>query len=119
MADEYQGPADSFAKYRAVVDAHPDAELKGAKNPYTSLNGHMTSFLDADGSMGLRLSSADRDEFIAAYDTAIAEQYGRKMKEFVVVPDSLLDDPDALGPWFARSREWVATLKPKPTTKKK
>jgi len=40
------------------------------------------------------------------------------MKEFVLVPDSLLEDTDALAPWFAKSYDWVGTLKPKATKRK-
>ena len=53
---KYQGPSGALEAYRSVVDGgHSDAEVQGAKNPYTSRNGHMFSFLDADGTMALRL----------------------------------------------------------------
>jgi hypothetical protein len=112
---QYPGPQDKLGAYEAVVATQPDLPRRGARNPYTSLNGTMTSFLDATGSMGLRLSAADREEFLAHYDSGPAEQYGRTMREFVVVPDALLVDTAALTPWFARSVAWVATLPPKPT----
>jgi hypothetical protein len=83
--------------------------------PYTSRNGHMFSFLDASGTMALRLSADDRATFMEQYQTTIAEQYGRQMKEFVVVPDDLLERTDELGTWLGRSHEWIGTLKPKPT----
>jgi hypothetical protein len=31
------------------------------------------------------------------------------------VPDDLLERTDELAEWFARSHEWVGSLKPKPT----
>ena len=37
------------------------------------------------------------------------------MQEFVVVPNDLLERTDELAEWFARSHEWIGTLKPKPT----
>ena len=86
--------------------------------PYTSRNGHMFSFLDPAGSMALRLSADDRDAFLAKYRTRLAEQHGRVMQEFVVVPDDLLERTDELAEWFARSYEWIGTLKPKPTTRR-
>ena len=55
--------------------------------PYTSAAGHMTSFLDPTGAMALRLTHALRDEFIATYGTRIAEQHGRVMPDFVIVPE--------------------------------
>jgi hypothetical protein len=38
------------------------------------------------------------------------------MKEFVVMPEDLVDSDEGRE-WFARSWEWVGTLKPKPTRK--
>ena len=46
----YPGPADALDRYTAAVSAAGD-EVKGAKNPYTSLNGHMFSFLTETGTM--------------------------------------------------------------------
>jgi len=34
------------------------------------------------------------------------------------VPDDLLERTDELAEWFARSHEWIGTLKPKPTTRR-
>ena len=116
-APRYEGPRDKLEAYEAVVATRPDVPRRGARNPYTSLNGTMTSFLDRAGSMGLRLSAADRVAFLAEYRTGLAQQYGRTMPEFVVVPDALLTDTAALAPWYTRSLDWVATLPPKPTKK--
>jgi hypothetical protein len=38
-------------------------------------------------------------------------------KEYVDVPDDPLADTAALTPWFARSVDYVAGLRPKPTTR--
>jgi hypothetical protein len=40
--------------------------VKGAKNPSTSRNGWMTSFLDPGGLVCLRLDAAAREELIGA-----------------------------------------------------
>ena len=47
------------------------------------------------------------------------EAYGIIQKEYVSVPDALLDDTERLAPWFAMSHDYVAGLKPKPTTRKR
>ncbi len=52
---DYQGPSDALKRYAAVVE-QADEVVKGAKNPYTSRNGHMFSVLDVDGTMAIRLS---------------------------------------------------------------
>lgn len=119
MAAKYKGPPERLELYEELVATQPDLARKGAANPYTSRNGWMFSFLDADGEVSLRLSKEDRAEFLSTYDSRISVQYGHQMKDFVVVPEDLLDDLDALADWFARSFEWVGTLKPKPTKGKK
>lgn len=115
----YEGPTHALERYDAVIATIDGLTRKGAASAYTSLNGWMTSFLDGEGSMCLRLGRDDRTEFLDRYDTAIARQYGKNMPEFVVVPDDLLGDLDELGPWFRRSYDWVATLTPKPTRSRK
>lgn len=115
MVAGYQGPEDRFSVYAGLVGRHPPTQLKGATMPYTSHNGHMFSFLDPAGMMALRLPADDRAAFVERFGTTIAEQHGRQMREFVVVPSELLERPDEIDEWFRRSEEWVGTLKPKPT----
>ncbi len=109
---------DWLAAYDRLIATRPGVERKGAKIPYTSLNGHMTSYLDAPGSLVLRLSPEDRRRFMASFGTTLHTAYGVVQPEFVDVPDSLLEDTDSLKPWFAASLDWIATLKPKATKRK-
>lgn len=114
----YQGPAAALERYTAAVDAATaDALVKGSKNPYTSRNGHMFSFLTADGTMALRLSDELGEEFRSRYESGPVKQYGAVMRGYVSVPADLLDDTAALAQWFDKSYEWIGTLKPKPTKK--
>ena len=106
----YPGSLEDLDAYRDLVDRHPEAEVLGAKNPYTSRNGWMTSFLDPTGLICLRLSPGDRTAIIAAGGGAV-EQYGRNMPDFASVPPSA---PDAeLDAFFAQSWDHAGTLKPK------
>ena len=116
---EYQGPAAALERYRAVVEASGNGEVKGAKNPYTSRNGHMFSFLDADGTMALRLPDELLTEFREANDSGPVIQYGRTMQGYSSVPAELLADTGALRRWYDRSWGWIGTLEPKPTKKTK
>ena len=110
---KYQGPADRLALYEELVASVEGVERKGAANPYTSRNGHMTSFIDKAGEVSIRLDETDRAKFIEQYESRISMQYGKQMKEFVVVPGSLLERQDEVRPWFVRSWQWVGTLGPK------
>lgn len=112
----YQGPVEALRRYAAVVTASGvDAIVKGARNPYTSRNGHMFSFLDGDGSMALRLSEEAGEEFLSKYGGGPVIQYGSVMRGYVPVPGELLEDPEELSAWFERSYDWIGTLEPKPT----
>lgn len=114
---KYAGPADRLEQYEAIVAA-ADVDRKGAGTPYTSRNGWMTSFLDKQGAMAIRLGPNDRVEFVAEFDTSIAQQHGSTMPEFAVVPDAVFRDDDIMADWFVRSWTWVGTLDPKPTKKR-
>ena len=113
----YQGPAAALVQYENLIATDEAVDRKGATMPYTSRNGHMFSFLDSTGSMALRLPPGDRETFIETYGTVVAEQHGRIMKDYVVVPDQLLHNTAELQPWFARSHRYVSGLTPKPTTR--
>ena len=116
---EYRGPGEALAHYEAVVEtAQGEAVIKGAKNPYTSHNGHMFSFLTPDGTMALRLSEELGEQFQAEYESGPVMQYGSVMRGYVSVPTELLAAPAELAPWFDRSWEWIGSLPPKPTKKK-
>ena len=113
----YPGPPDALDCYRAVVEASGNGEVKGAKNPYTSRNGHMFSFLDADCAMALHLSADLEAEFRSRHDSGPVTQYGRTMRGYSSVPPDLLADTEALRECYDRAWEWIGTLKPKPTKK--
>jgi hypothetical protein len=115
MSSGYSGPSERLGLYEKLVARIPAVERKGKTMPYTSRNGHMFSFLDPAGSMALRLPPDARDEFLSRYGTTIVEQHGRTLKDYVIVPDSPLERTDELQEWFARSHDWVGSLKPKPT----
>ena len=61
MPDE--GYDTVHAAYVAILDRHPEASEKGKKNRYTSLNGHMSSFLSPAGELCIRLSADDMQAF--------------------------------------------------------
>ena len=118
MASRYEGPTDRLLLYEMLVATNAAIARKGATMPYTSRNGHMFSFLDKVGSMALRLPDDARQAFLDRYETALAQQHGRVMKDYVVVPDDLLERTAELRDWFDRSYEWIGTLEPKPTTRR-
>ena len=113
---DYRGPSDALSRYAAVVEGAGEV-VKGAKNPYTSRNGHMFSFLDADGTMAIRLSDGLADEFLSTYESGPVIQYGSVMRGYVSFPEDLLSNSEEIGSWFKKSHDWIGTLEPKPTKK--
>jgi hypothetical protein len=107
-----------LAAYDRLIGTVPGVVRKGASIPYTSVNGNMFSYLFDKGSLALRLSPADRTAFQAQFRTRLHEAYGIVQKEYVDVPDPVLDDTALLGSWFAASHAYASGLRPKPTTRR-
>jgi hypothetical protein len=120
MAKDDPSPATAAAipAYDRVIGTRPDVTRRGAKVPYTSLNGNMSSYLAEDGTLVLRLPAADRETFLARYGTRLHEAYGTVQKEYVDVPSTLLEATEELAPWFGASVAYVGGLRPKPTTRR-
>ena len=112
-------PAARLALYKSLVATRSDVEVKGASIPYTSLNGHMFSFLTKEGTLALRLPAADRDAFLRRYKTRLCEQHGKVLDEYVEVPGALLERTKQLKKYFDASVAYVGAMKPKSTTRKK
>ena len=109
---------EKLALYEKLIQSVPDVELKGASMPYTSLNGHMFSQLSKSGTVGLRLPAEEREKFLTKYNTELFKSYGTVMKEYVAVPDELLEKTAELKTYFELSVEYIKQLKPKPSKKK-
>jgi hypothetical protein len=105
--------------YDLLVATNPKVERKGATVPYTSLNGHMFSYLGKNGELALRLPEAEREVFLKKYQTTLCKQYGIVQKEYVMVPVALLRKTPELKRFFDVSFAYVSSRKPKPAGKKK
>jgi len=110
--------ADKLSLYEKLIATNPNIERKGATHPYTSLNGHMFSYLHPSGRVALRLPAEEREQFLKKYKTTLFEAYGVVQKEYVTVPDALLKNTKELRKYFDMSYRYVQTLKPKPSRKK-
>jgi hypothetical protein len=111
-------PSEKLELYEKLVATNPSVERKGATVPYTSLNGHMFSYLSKEGKLALRLPASEREAFLKKYKTRLCQAYGVVQPEYVEVPDTLLASTRELKKFFDRSYAYVASLKPKSTTKK-
>ena len=112
-------PAAKLASYEQLVATNPKVERKGASMPYTSVNGHMFSFLTPKGTLALRLPAGAREAFLKKYRADLCVQHGRVMQEYVEVPATLLKKTKELKKYFAQSYAYVGSLAHKATTRKK
>jgi hypothetical protein len=105
--------SSKLALYEELIATMPEIERKGAVHPYTSLNGHMFSYLDQTGTMGLRLPKEEVDAFLKKYKTSLFQSYGVVKKDYVTVPDALLVKTEELKKYLKISYDYAKTLKPK------
>jgi len=110
--------SDKVALYDQLIATNPKTERKGDANPYTSLKGNMFTLLHQSG-LAIRLPEDEREKFLKKYKTTLFEAYGTVMKEYVAVPDDLLENTKELKKYLDLSYQYAQTLKPKPTTKKR
>jgi len=118
MSKKIEIPQEKVEAYDRLIATNPDIERKGVTMPYTSVNGHMFTYLSKTGSLGIRLPQEERETFLAKYNTTLYESHGAIMKEYVTVPDDLLQNTTELKPYLDLSYAYVKSLKPKPSKKK-
>ena len=106
-------------RYDTLIESVPNLQRKGKASSYTSMNGNMFSFLSPSGDLAFRLPKARRATFLERYPGAVVVQHNTVMKDYVDVPDEILEDESALNALFAEVMANAATLKPKPTNRKK
>ena len=106
-------PAGTLALYEKLVAANPYVERKGATVPYTSTNGTMFSFLTATGTLALRLPPDQLEPFFKKFDTTHPIAYGKVMKDWAAVPDSLLAKTPELRKYFDLSFQHARDKKSK------
>jgi hypothetical protein len=106
-------PPDKLSLYEKLVATNPEIEIKGAVHPYTSVNGHMFTYLDQTGTLGLRLPKDEVEAFLVKYKTTLFTSYGVVKKDYVTVPESLFRNTRELKRYLDMSLAYTRTLKPK------
>jgi TfoX N-terminal domain len=111
-------PEDRLALYRRLLQSVPGvAEKSNFGSAYAAVNGHMYTMISKHGIVGLRLPPEERAAFMERYATDLfrGDPAWPPAKEFVAVPDDLLERTDELASFLERSYHYTLTLKPKPT----
>ena len=97
--------------YDSLIDQCQDFDRKGKTMIYTSDNGYMFSLLNKAGEIGIRLPKALAKQFVETYGGLDEyRSYGSKMKEYVLVPESLYEHPDIIVDYLKKSHAYVLSL---------
>lgn len=99
--------------YDALVAKCPRFERKGKTGPYTSANGHMFSFLNKAGELGMRFSKEVQQQYLEQFETTLFKSHGAVMRGYVTIPDAMLQDLDQLAVYLNESYDYVMGLPPK------
>lgn len=109
----------NLAIYDKLVAMNLKFERLGKTMPYTAANTHMFSLLNQDGELGIRLFRESQEKFKEKYNSTIYRSYGAVMKDYVLVPETMLKDLELLSKYLDESHEYVMSLKPNPRKGKK
>ncbi|WP_411895393.1 hypothetical protein [Winogradskyella sp. A2] len=101
---------DALKVYDEIVDACNGFERKGKKMIYTSSNGYMFTLLNKDAEIGIRLPKDKAVKFMEDYNTSHYYSYGAKMKDYVLVPESLWGELGSMVAYFEQSFVFVNSL---------
>jgi TfoX/Sxy family transcriptional regulator of competence genes len=103
-------PQDMVDTFEAIVPKSGAEPRKMFGYPAAFVNGNMFMGLFQDKMM-LRLGDDARHELLTLDGAAIFEPMpGRPMREYVVVPRSLLSNRSELSSWISRSLKYAASL---------
>jgi len=107
-------PVELVAVFGAMlpVDHRVERRKMFGGYPCCFTGGHMFMGLFQDHMM-LRLSEEDRTALIAKGGSIFEPTPGHLMKEYVVVPPSVLENQNALRDWVSRSFSYGLSLPPK------
>jgi TfoX/Sxy family transcriptional regulator of competence genes len=87
--------------------------------PCAFVNGNMFTGLH-QSNMVVRLPEADREELLRHEGAALFEPMeGRVMREYVALPQSVLEDREQLRGWTARAFDYAVSLPVKPKKPRK
>lgn len=84
------------------IEQELDEKTKDEPAPYTSIDGNEFSFLGKEGTLGLNLSNAKIEAFMAKHNVPRIEQSGSAMEDHVSIPHPVLDDQKHLEETFAK-----------------
>ncbi len=114
-------PPEKLALYQRLLEAVEGVEEKSNfGSAYTAGNENMYSMISKYGLVGIRLPKDEREAFLEQYDAELfrGDPAWPVSKEYVAVPNPMLEDTAALAPYLGRSLHHARGLKPKAPKKR-
>jgi TfoX/Sxy family transcriptional regulator of competence genes len=111
-------PPNLLETFEEVAPGPPVVRRKMFGYPAAFVNGNMFLGLFQD-QMIVRLPEQLREDLIREGGALFEPMPGRPMREYVVVPASVLGNPKALSSWVAEALAYGRRLPPKASKKKK
>jgi TfoX/Sxy family transcriptional regulator of competence genes len=113
-------PDNMIRLFEKAIEAVPGAQVRNMFGyPAAFVNGHMFAGL-YDDYMVVRLPKEDLDAFFKLADARTFEPMpGQPMREYGVVPPSVLKSDAELGEWLGKAFDYAKSLPAKPPKKKK
>ena len=99
--------------YDELVSLCPRIERKGKTMPYTSANGYMFSLLNKAGEIGIRFSKEVQQKYLKEFDSTVFKSHNSIVRGYVLIPDEMLTDLDAVATYLNESYDYVMSLEPK------
>jgi hypothetical protein len=104
---------ERLAKYDELIAMCPRFERKGKTVPYTSANGHMFSILNKEGELGIRFAKEVQEKYMRELGTTTFKSHGATMRGYILIPEQMWSDLDALVGLLNEGFDYVMSLEPK------
>ncbi|MBL9097656.1 MAG: TfoX/Sxy family protein [Alphaproteobacteria bacterium] len=113
-----KSPPALIAAFDAALPDDPHVERRKMFGyPAAFAHGHLFTGLHQENLM-VRLGDAQRAALVKNGGRPFEPMPGRAMREYVVVPDTIVEDKRALAMWLKRGLAYVGTLPPKTARRK-
>jgi len=112
-----KSPEELVKTFESVMPSAPAVMRKMFGFPAGFIHGNMFMGLHQEN-MILRLPEKSRTELLAVGGAKLFEPMpGRPMREYLVVPASIVHNREKLGKWVSEALEYATSLEPKTKTK--
>jgi TfoX/Sxy family transcriptional regulator of competence genes len=110
----HKSPSSLVALFDAVLPDDPRVERRQMFGyPCAFVNGNMFTGLHQE-SLIVRLDEADRARMKSDHQASVFEPMpGRPMREYISLPEAILDDEAMTADWVRRALDFAAALPPK------